>query len=404
MTNYKFGRDLVRCFWILIPVFLVFSIGLTEKVIAQTAAADSNSNSDLNSKMVQTSPARTEIEQRIADLMSQISVLQAQLNALRGQLGGGIAAPAIPTTDSNTIKWGADTGNTVANFSQNLLPGSRGNAVSNLQRALKADSSIYPEGLVTGYFGPLTENAIRRFQAKHNIVSSGDANTTGYGAVGPRTNAKLNNVFNYLMEQSQNPFLSPSPKPASCADETNDVAKDACWQSKAVADKDAALCNSIKISNPFVSKDGCLNLVAQAKKDKAACASITDSKIRKNCEGVASGLNVGSVTVLSPNGGEKWTKGSDQTIVWSASYSVSTVNIDLINWMPPCDAKTQLCPAMPSILYSIAKKASYSGLLVWNAGKDVNGNDIPVGQYIIRVSDAVTGIYDQSDAPFDILE
>lgn len=285
MTNYKFGRKLIKHFWILIPVFLVFSIVLTEKVIAQTAAGDSNSDS--NSKMVQIPPARNEIEQRIADLISQISVLQAQLNTLRGLSGGGIGPAATSTTTTSTTDTSIfrNFGNVVSNFVQNLVPGSRGDAVSNLQRALKSDSSIYPEGLVTGYFGPLTENAVKKFQAKNNIVNQGDANSTGYGAVGPKTNAKLNNAFNYLIEQSQNPFLNPSPKVANCADETNDLAKDACWQSKAVSDKDSSLCNSIKVVNPFVSKNLCFSLVAQAKNDKTICALISDANIKKNCEG-----------------------------------------------------------------------------------------------------------------------
>jgi peptidoglycan hydrolase-like protein with peptidoglycan-binding domain len=193
----------------LLPVvgaLFVFAISPLS-ALAQTAAGDSNSDS--NSKMVQVPPARTELEQRIADLISQISVLQAQLNTLRGLSGGGIAPAATSTTDTSVF---GNFGNVVSNFVQNLVPGSRGDAVSNLQRALKSDSSIYPEGLVTGYFGPLTENAVKKFQAKNNIVSGGDANSTGYGAVGPKTNAKLNNAFNYLM-----------PKAANCADETSDA-------------------------------------------------------------------------------------------------------------------------------------------------------------------------------------
>ncbi len=47
----------------------------------------------------------------------------------------------------------------------------------------------------TEYFGYLTENAVKRFQAKHNIVSLGSPETTGYGLVGPRTMLKLNELF-----------------------------------------------------------------------------------------------------------------------------------------------------------------------------------------------------------------
>ncbi|HOK17464.1 MAG TPA: CARDB domain-containing protein [Candidatus Paceibacterota bacterium] len=45
--------------------------------------------------------------------------------------------------------------------------------VKELQKLLKQDKSIYPEGLVTGYFGRLTEAALKRFQAKYNLSQSG---------------------------------------------------------------------------------------------------------------------------------------------------------------------------------------------------------------------------------------
>ncbi|MFA5870842.1 MAG: peptidoglycan-binding protein [Candidatus Paceibacterota bacterium] len=58
--------------------------------------------------------------------------------------------------------------------------------VRNLQEFLKQFPDIYPEGLVTGYFGPLTENAVKRFQLKEFIDS--------VGIVGPITRAKLNEL------------------------------------------------------------------------------------------------------------------------------------------------------------------------------------------------------------------
>ncbi len=67
--------------------------------------------------------------------------------------------------------------------------------VKKLQEFLASDPSIYPEGLATGYYGTLTEKAVRRFQVKHGIVSSGTPESTGYGLVGPSTRAKLNEIF-----------------------------------------------------------------------------------------------------------------------------------------------------------------------------------------------------------------
>lgn len=54
-----------------------------------------------------------------------------------------------------------------------LSPGLRGEEVKNLQEVLKIDSKIYPEGLTTGYFGRLTENAIKKIQAKCGLPETG---------------------------------------------------------------------------------------------------------------------------------------------------------------------------------------------------------------------------------------
>jgi peptidoglycan hydrolase-like protein with peptidoglycan-binding domain len=65
-----------------------------------------------------------------------------------------------------------------------LKHGSRGNDVTILQTFLAADPTLYPEGLVTGYFGPATSKAIMKFQAKYGISQ--------VGTVGPQTLKKLN--------------------------------------------------------------------------------------------------------------------------------------------------------------------------------------------------------------------
>ncbi|MBI5644622.1 peptidoglycan-binding protein [Candidatus Kaiserbacteria bacterium] len=63
--------------------------------------------------------------------------------------------------------------------------------VSRLQQFLAKDSAIYPEGLVTGFYGPATVRAVQRWQSGKGIVTSGTPETTGYGAVGPRTLALI---------------------------------------------------------------------------------------------------------------------------------------------------------------------------------------------------------------------
>ena len=70
--------------------------------------------------------------------------------------------------------------------------GDRGSEVTELQTYLATNASIYPEALVTGYFGQLTKAAVERFQTAQGIVSQGTPATTGYGRVGPLTQAAIN--------------------------------------------------------------------------------------------------------------------------------------------------------------------------------------------------------------------
>jgi len=59
--------------------------------------------------------------------------------------------------------------------------------VTNLQTFLASSSSIYPQGRVTGYFGPLTKSAVMNFQNAYGIAQ--------VGRVGPQTLAKINDLI-----------------------------------------------------------------------------------------------------------------------------------------------------------------------------------------------------------------
>ena len=65
-----------------------------------------------------------------------------------------------------------------------LQLGMSGADVSSLQTFLAQDNTIYPQGLVTGYFGSLTKSAVSNFQARNGISS--------IGRVGPATLPVIN--------------------------------------------------------------------------------------------------------------------------------------------------------------------------------------------------------------------
>lgn len=66
--------------------------------------------------------------------------------------------------------------------------GKKSNQTKLLQQILASDPDIYPEGLITGFYGPLTTKAVKKFQKKYKIYPIN-------GKVGPKTLAKLNEVY-----------------------------------------------------------------------------------------------------------------------------------------------------------------------------------------------------------------
>lgn len=76
------------------------------------------------------------------------------------------------------------------NLHRTLARGSRGADVLALQRFLQSQQLLAPDA-ATGFYGALTERAIKTWQQRAGIVSTGTPQTTGYGAVGPKTRRAL---------------------------------------------------------------------------------------------------------------------------------------------------------------------------------------------------------------------
>jgi hypothetical protein len=61
-----------------------------------------------------------------------------------------------------------------AAYARGVAIGSRSDEVKEIQEILKEDPDIYPEGYVTGYYGPLTEKAIKKLQKKCGLPQTGE--------------------------------------------------------------------------------------------------------------------------------------------------------------------------------------------------------------------------------------
>jgi len=80
-------------------------------------------------------------------------------------------------------------------FKSDLKVGSRGNEVRMLQECLARDKEVYPEGEITGYFGPKTKQAVIRFQEKYaKDILTPIGLSRGTGDVKSMTRKKLNRI------------------------------------------------------------------------------------------------------------------------------------------------------------------------------------------------------------------
>lgn len=99
--------------------------------------------------------------------------------------------PSAPTFIQNIISPTTNIPTLKTLFIKYLSRGSSNTEVRALQTFLAKDKSLYPEGVVNGYFGPATERAVRRLQVKYGVASIG---VSGYGVVGPKTRSLLNSL------------------------------------------------------------------------------------------------------------------------------------------------------------------------------------------------------------------
>ncbi|MDP2641298.1 MAG: ABC transporter substrate-binding protein [Candidatus Yanofskybacteria bacterium] len=80
-------------------------------------------------------------------------------------------------------------------FQSELREGMTSPEVRLLQECLAQDSAVYPEGTVSGFFGPATKRAVIRFQEKYaQDVLAPSGFTRGTGLVAVATRAKLNEL------------------------------------------------------------------------------------------------------------------------------------------------------------------------------------------------------------------
>lgn len=142
-----------------------------------TLSAVNPSGTSTHTAVVTVGTTTSVVPTRIQELLEQIRLLKTQIALL---LSGSTTA-----TTTLTLPPFKNYGQWCSTLNHDMKEGDEGEDVAGLQQFLAQDPTIYPEGKVTGKFGKLTREAVKRYQEKNGIAPNG----TGF--LGPRTRAFL---------------------------------------------------------------------------------------------------------------------------------------------------------------------------------------------------------------------
>lgn len=389
----------------LIAAFVMGVVFFTVLSFAQPAHALSSSYS------------REEMMKIIQDLMAQITSLQAQLVAQQEVSSSSGGGQCVQFTHS--MYMGVSDSTTAGE-------------VTKLQNFL-TKSGDYTYGEITGYFGPATQEAVQRWQAKNGVVSYGDPDTTGYGLVGKKTRAKMlgnctSDTVTGEKGEHDSLFNITSPKQGESFDPGDQVVIE--WEMENIATLSIALYQNNKwvhwIAKDMDAKDfigdarykwtipeniedivdGGENLKIYItarfengigyRDDKSGQFSIVGLDESIDEEEVA--MEADEIVVTSPNGGEEWRLGGIHTITWKPYQYDPDIN-------PSSDVTAYLEEKVLGKFVTVGKilengKASIHTHLEIDKG----GNYAEPGEYYVKVVNNKTGAWDRSDRPFTILK
>jgi peptidoglycan hydrolase-like protein with peptidoglycan-binding domain len=140
-----------------VSLFLAFSFAFSPAFAFADTSATTNASAQVNA------------------MLQQIQALQAQIKAMQS-LQAQVASTSAGISTSLALV-------------RQLRQGMSGDDVKMLQTILASDPTIY-SGPITGFFGTLTSEAVKKFQKKNGFET--------VGSVGPKTLKKLNEDFGKL--------------------------------------------------------------------------------------------------------------------------------------------------------------------------------------------------------------
>ena len=154
--------------------FFVVSMVLAQTMVGTGLYAYAQSTTSAGSVTLET------LQKQILQLLAEIQSLKKEVNTLRSEVA---TKPVIVEEKAQpSVSFKKETG-PLPEINRVLRSGYEGEDVRAVQEFLAKDRDLYPEGLVTGYYGQATRNAIMRWQRKYGIIQT--------GLVGPLTVASF---------------------------------------------------------------------------------------------------------------------------------------------------------------------------------------------------------------------
>ncbi len=319
----------------------------------------------------------SELRQQLREVLNRIEKLKEELRLIESGIMPTVSGKASCVT-----------------IERNLSKGDQNDEVKKLQLFLAQDKSVYPEGIISGYYGALTESAVQRWQSKHGIISYGDPASTGYGVVGPKTREAMknaceqraetvegvSNVINFEFEKSsgQAPFEAVAKitmLEASCMSyqiDWGDGSEPVTYISPQTENCEGGV-KTVQVKHTYkLSGEYTATLFAGKSNLASELMKVTTAKVS-----VSAGNPF--VKVLYPNGGETLRLGDNTKIKWQvANY--------------PQDSAVVFYIVGPTGTYRFARRSHRSQEFNWIVGDRVcDGNgcnvQLPVGPgYKIRAA------------------
>ena len=368
-----------------------------------------------------------------SSVSAQIAMLQAQIKSLMAQIEALKGGSPLPS------RW-------CHAFGANLGVGSKGDEVAALENALSQEGSVGLEhsSNFAASFDERMASAVTGFQEKYrDEILTPNGLKYGTGFVGKSTRAKLNALYGCY------PYPVP-PKPTTGIPVISSVSgptvlsvnQTGTWTVLAYDKEQQTLTYSVNWGDenypvPMMQSASGAALGSQSTTFTHSYSIAGKYKVSftvKDSDGnaayssitvqVGSVIGYNQITVLSPNGGETWTKGQTQTIKWQDNSPVplwecpvgancvppapSSYDIKLAPYYAPCT--TSPCPMTAMMYpylapYTIASGvygSSYNWFVAHTIDIDAIGN-APDGSYTVQVCKAGTEVCDSSDSYFKII-